>query len=297
MIGAELTDASRDEFERSVRIGRVTGQRRSDEWDIVSVEEPLEIRLVFGPLGKRRSKSLSITMRTPGNDFELAAGFLLSESIITRADQILGFEYVGRETDADGGRNRLVVELHHNVSFDVSLLQRHFYTTSSCGICGKASLEAVRAQGVHRLTDSFEIDWDVIFGCPASLRACQSGFDRTGGIHAAGLMDETGRVQVVREDVGRHNAVDKLIGSQILDGHFPLSNRIIIVSGRASFELLQKALMASIPILVAVGAPSSLAVEVAIEFNMTLIGFTSDHRFNVYAGQERLRGMPECGIE
>lgn len=230
-------------------------------------------------------------MRTPGDDFELAAGFLVSESIIRRSDEIIAFEYVGRDGDDGGRRNRLMVELQADVDFDVSRLQRHFYTTSSCGICGKASLEAVRAQGIERLKDSLVVDSKVIFGCPDSLMSQQTSFSRTGGIHAAGLVDADGNVHGIREDIGRHNAVDKLIGSEILKGKFPLQDRIIVVSGRASFELIQKALIASIPILVAVGAPSSLAIEMAQEFNMTLIGFTSRQRFNIYAGQDRIRGI------
>lgn len=291
MMGAELTAEQKSGIEKKITIARVTAGGVEERDDVVAIEEPLEIRLVYGPEGRRRSKSLSITMRTPGHDFELAAGFLLSESIVTRADQILAFEYVGRESDEGGRHNRLQVELQYDVEFDLSLLQRHFYTTSSCGICGKASLEAVRAQGIARLTDSMVVDSKVVFGCPGQLRSRQSMFDRTGGIHAAGLFDVQGRIQAIQEDVGRHNAVDKLIGSQMIVGSFPLAGRMIVVSGRASFELMQKALLASIPILMSVGAPSSLAVEMAIEFNMTLVGFTSDQRFNVYSGRERIRGV------
>lgn len=269
--------------EKEFRITRVTQSGAEELDDALAVEEPLEIRVVFGPENKRRSKSLSITMRTPGSDFELASGFLLSESIVHKPSDIVSFEHVGpAEGEAEHG-NTLMVELANDVPFEFEKLQRHFYTTSSCGICGKASLEAVRAQGMSPLTSEFEVEHKTIFDLPTGLREQQSVFDRTGGLHAAGLANQSGSFIAIREDVGRHNAVDKLIGSQMIANSFPLSQNILVVSGRASFELVQKAIMASISMLVAVGAPSSLAVELADEFNLTLIGFTSTERFNVYS--------------
>lgn len=233
-------------------------------------------------------------MRTPGSDFELAAGFMLSENIVNQPKQLVSFEHVGPVPEAGEHGNTLSVELGFDVPVEIEKLQRHFYTTSSCGICGKASLEAVRNQGIEALDDLLIVDKDIIFGLPDQLRGQQNVFEKTGGLHAAGLANADGEIVAIREDVGRHNAVDKLIGSQMLnardaDADFPLFGKIMVVSGRASFELMQKTLMAKIPMLVAVGAPSSLAVELADEFNMTLVGFTSRERFNIYAGKERIQ--------
>ena len=283
-----MQSSSDKQEQRQAQVTRVTASGRERVDDALAVEEPLEIRVVFGPEENRRSKSLSITMRTPGSDFELAAGFLLSENIVSQPSDILSFEHVGpAEGDKDHG-NTLMVELGFDVPFEIERLQRHFYTTSSCGICGKASLDSVRAQNVLPLERQWRCEEKLIFQLPTELRKQQGVFDKTGGLHAAGLSDSDGNLVAIREDVGRHNAVDKLIGSQMLVDAFPLDQRIIVVSGRASFELVQKALMARIPVMVAVGAPSSLAVDLASEFAMTLIGFTSGERFNVYAGEEWL---------
>lgn len=285
-----MNEAEKQVQEKRVSITRVTCNNRQQRDDVVAIEEPLEIRVVFGPREKRRSKSLSITMRTPGNDFELAAGFLLSENIVHDPEQLISFEHVGRVPEGSEHGNTLIVELGFDVPFEIEKLQRHFYTTSSCGICGRASLDAIRSQGIAKLEDNLIVDAGLIFQLPPSLREQQNVFDRTGGLHAAGLVNESRGVIAVREDVGRHNAVDKLIGSQMLGAgtEFPLSGKIMIVSGRASFELIQKALMAKISMLVAVGAPSSLAVELAEEFNLTLIGFATPERFNIYTGNQRI---------
>ena len=283
-----MNPSSDKQGQQQADVTRVTPDGHERLSDVLAVEEPLEIRVVFGPAGKRRSKSLSITMRTPGSDFELAAGFLLSENIVRSPADIVKFEHVGpAEEDKDHG-NTLMVELGEAVPFEIERLQRHFYTTSSCGICGKASLDAVRAQGALPIERTWKLAQDLVFGLPAVLRKQQGVFEKTGGLHAAGLVDGEGKLLAIREDVGRHNAVDKLIGSQMMAKAFPLNQRVLIVSGRASFELVQKAVMARIPFMVAVGAPSSLAVDLAQEFDMTLIGFTSSERFNVYAGQEWL---------
>lgn len=264
--------------------------------DRVAVEEPLEIRVVFGPAAHRRSKNLSITMRTPGNDPELAAGFLLSEGIIKSPGELVGFEFDGSISDSADVRNTVFVELSEDAEFDPERFKRHFYATSSCGVCGKASLETLRNQNVKPIVESFKVDPELIFRLPGMLRKQQGVFDVTGGLHASGLFNFKGDLLSVREDVGRHNAVDKLVGSQILGRAsetkmMSLGGHLLVVSGRASFELIQKALVARIPVLVAVGAPSSLAVELAKEFKMVLIGFTSEERFNVYAGEDRI-GCP-----
>jgi FdhD protein len=251
------------------------------------VEEPLEIRL--------GDRSISITMRTPGNDFELAAGFLFSEGILQDAAQVreIRWSHIANGNPRQLG-NSVTVELNPGVEVDLDRLERHFYTTSSCGVCGKASIEAVQAQmqmhGCPVLPrNSPRVESGVIHLLPEALRRAQPVFERTGGLHAAALFTPDGALQLLREDVGRHNAVDKLIGAEMLAGHAPLGEHLIFVSSRASFELVQKALMAGIPILAAVGAPSSLAVETAQRFNLTLLGFVRDSRFNIYSGASRIQ--------
>lgn len=252
--------------------------------DVLAVEEPLEIRLGYELDGQRKQQSISITMRTPGNDFDLAAGFLFTEGIVQHAHQIADVQHCG------GQGNIVKVELAAAVEVDFARLQRHFYTSSSCGVCGKTSIEALHANACPLLPPaSWQIDAAVIHDLPAQLRAAQAVFETTGGLHAAALFQPTGELVALREDVGRHNAVDKLIGAELQAGRTPLHNQVLLVSGRASFELVQKALMGGIPMLAAVGAPSSLAVELAGEFGMTLIGFVRDERFNIYCGAERIQ--------
>lgn len=220
-------------------------------------------------------------MRTPGHDSELAAGFLFTEGILASAAEI---------QDVVSSKNCVTINLQPGIEVDLERLQRNFYTTSSCGVCGKASIEALRMQACPTLPrQSPVVPPTVIHGLPAVLRGDQRVFDRTGGLHGAALFDSSGRMLGVREDIGRHNAVDKLIGSELLEGRLPLDDKLLLVSGRASFELVQKALMAGIPILAAVGAPSSLAVETARRFNMTLLGFVRDSRFNIYSGASRIQ--------
>ena len=286
-----VTDPNSDsELRRKTKkIMRFENGAFKESSDFMATEEPLEIRVVFGPKEKRKDRSLSITMRTPGHDRELAAGFLLGEGIVKRPQDIERFENTGTKDEQTGESNQLCVHLAENVSFDFGSLQRNFYTTSSCGICGKASLEAVRAQ----LTESvavgkMKVDPSVITSLPATLRKHQATFEETGGLHAAGLFHDNGELIECHEDVGRHNALDKLIGGQFLAGHLHGSDCIVLVSGRASFELVQKAVSAHIPMLVAVGAPSSLAVELAEEFGVALIGFVTERRFNVYGQMCRL---------
>lgn len=270
-----------------VRYGDVGAERRDDR---VAAEEPLEIRLGFALRGRRAQKSISVTMRTPGHDRELAAGFLFGEGMITAREDIIGFEQCPPSKDAAPSPNIVRVQLADHVEVDVQALTRHFYTTSSCGVCGKASIEALEVDGREALdVDDFRVDAELICELPGRLRAAQEVFEDTGGLHAAGLFDAVGELLEVREDVGRHNAMDKLVGAQCLDGRLPFERRIVVLSGRASFELLQKAVVAQIPVVVAVGAPSSLAVELAEDFGVTLVGFARDARFNIYSHAQRIR--------
>lgn len=252
--------------------------------DALAIEEPLEIRLGFDRDGQRQHQSLSITMRTPGDDFDLAVGFLFTEGIVQSARHIADIQHCG------GQDNVVKVELATGVHVDFARLQRHFYTSSSCGVCGKTSIEALQANACPTLPKAtWQIAAEVIHDLPTKLRAAQAVFDSTGGLHAAALFQPTGELVALREDVGRHNAVDKLIGAAMQAGTTPLYDHLLLVSGRASFELVQKALMGGLPMLAAVGAPSSLAVELADEFGMTVIGFVRDSRFNIYCGTERIQ--------
>lgn len=266
--------------------------------DVLAVEEPLEIRVGFEHNGKRTHRAISITMRTPGSDGELAAGFLFTEGIIKSPEQIKQIRHCGLTIGKGKGTidrakalnsNTIRVDLNAGVGIDLKRLERHFYTTSSCGVCGKSSIDALKT-GTEKLTqrDHPKIGADIIHSLPEILRASQDVFDDTGGLHASALFNTNGELEIVREDVGRHNALDKVIGAKFMADELPLSDKILLVSGRASFELVQKALMAGIPVLGAVGAPSSLAVELAAEFGMTLIGFVRDERFNIYTGEARI---------
>jgi FdhD protein len=257
--------------------------------DVLAIEEPLEIRLGFAD---RTHKAVSITMRTPGEDAELAAGFLFTEGIIKSPEQIKQIRHCGKRSKATASpdaatTNTIRVDLRDGIEIDLKKLERHFYTTSSCGVCGKSSIEALRT-GVKMIDSDLRIGEETIHTLPQKLREAQSVFEATGGLHASALFDAEGKLDIVREDVGRHNALDKVIGRKLLDDKLPLNESVLLVSGRASFELVQKALMAGIPILAAVGAPSSLAVELAAEYGMTLIGFVRDGRFNIYCGNERV---------
>jgi FdhD protein len=271
-------------------VQKVNGTNATPEADVLAVEEPLEIRLGLDRQGQRTHRAISVTMRTPGHDLELAAGFLFTEGIIRSAAEIEQLRHCGR-AGPGGSRNVVRVELKPRISVDLARLERHFYTTSSCGVCGKTALEAVRVgRRPPRLTEGQPvIEPNVIHRLPDVLRAAQAVFDQTGGLHAAGLFDARGTLLCLREDVGRHNAVDKLIGSQVLEGQVPLSDRLLLLSGRASFELVQKAMMAGIPVLAAVGAPSSLAVDLARDSGMTVLGFVRNGRFNIYTDAGRIR--------
>lgn len=272
-----------------ITISQVRGTARHMRDDRVAVEEPLEIRLGYESDEGRVESSVSITMRTPGDDAELATGFLFTEAIIRDASDVAFVKPCGPPAPDSGNVNVLRVELESGVDVDLERLQRHFYTTSSCGVCGKASLEALRVVGA-RLQDDNEIRFskDILTALPDKLRAAQKTFEETGGLHAAAAFNTAGKLLVTHEDIGRHNAVDKVVGTLLSRGLLPASDLGLIVSGRASFELMQKALMAGMPLLAAVSAPSSLAVDLAHEFNVTLVGFLRGNTFNIYAGEERI---------
>jgi FdhD protein len=266
----------------------VDGAFRSGRTDALAVEEPLEIRLAW-EAPRRVEKTLSITMRTPGQDVELALGFLLGEGIVRSRDEIASYAHCGPAVRADGTSNIVRVAIAAGRAIDLGRLERHFYTSSSCGVCGKTSLEAVRSAPHAPLPRETPIlRAPTVHALPDALRRRQQVFDRTGGLHAAGLFDAGGSLLLAREDVGRHNALDKLVGACLIAGALPASSHVLMVSGRASFELVQKAVMAGIPILAAVGAPSSLAVELAREEGMTVLGFVRDGRFNIYTGAHRI---------
>lgn len=278
-------------------MGRVTERRKvirirdgvvSTRPDTLVAEEPLEIRL--------NGKPLAITMRTPGDDFALAAGFLVSEGVLAEQDDLQNIVYcAGATVDGSNTYNVVDVKTAPGVVIPDITLERNVYTTSSCGLCGKASLDAVRTTARWPIDDTHgghappvRLDPDLLASLPDRLRAAQRVFDRTGGLHAAALFTEDGELLDIREDVGRHNAVDKLVGRALQNGDLPLSRTLLLVSGRASFELAQKAVMAGIPVLAAVSAPSSLAVDLAAETGLTLVGFLRGSSMNVYAGEDRI---------
>ncbi len=255
--------------------------------DSLACEEPLEIRVVAEHNGGRTRHSVAVTMRTPGHDFELAAGFLFSEGVIEAGQAIWRIDYCEDGAQAEE-QNIVEVFLNPGVPFDPERYSRNVYTTSSCGVCGKTSIDMVRSTCVALSQDDLAVEPGRLTRLHESLLAAQPVFQRTGGLHAAALFDRQGELYRLREDVGRHNALDKLIGSSLLERSLPASDRLLLVSGRASFELVQKAAMAGIPLLAAVGAPSSLAVELAREVDMTLVAFLKADRFNVYSGARRI---------
>ncbi len=274
-----------------VRVGRLRQGRFAARGDSVAVEEPLEVRLEVPDGRDVREHPVSVTMRTPGDDFELAAGFLFTEGVVSDPAALAGVRYCRSVEPQE--YNVVTASLRDPAAFDPSSLARNFYVTSSCGVCGKASLEAVEVMGCRPVAPgTLSIGEAAVRALPGRLREAQRVFDRTGGIHAAGLFDASGRVTAVREDVGRHNAVDKVVGFLVLSRELPGSDRGLVVSGRSSFEILQKAAMAGFPMVVAVGAPSSLAVDFARRFDMTLVGFASRGGYNVYSGGERISGLP-----
>ena len=259
-----------------------------EKTDNVAVEAPLEIRLGFGPEHEREQKSISVTMRTPGNDEELAMGFLFTEGIIDSASDLLSIKHCG-DVKEEEKNNIIRAELKPTIKIDWSKLDRHFYTTSSCGVCGKSSIDAVKSNCLKPITSSVQATTSTILQLAEQLNSSQLVFSLTGGIHASALFNEQGNLLMVREDVGRHNALDKIIGASGLSNNLPLSESILLLSGRISFELVQKSAVAGIPIVAAFGAPSSLAIELAEEMNISLIGFLKKDKFNIYSGNEKIQ--------
>jgi FdhD protein len=251
--------------------------------DQLTTEEPLEIRLVSP------QRTLAVTMRTPGTDFALVAGFLFSEGVISCREDIQRMSYCTDESvDGEQRYNIINVELKSGLNPNLQPLERHFYTNSACGVCGKANIEALRLRGYAVVTSNLIVQPEIIYSLPEKLRSHQGIFSATGGLHAAAVFDAQGNLLNLQEDVGRHNALDKLIGTALLGDELPFNNHIVMVSGRSSFEILQKSLVAGVGIVCSVSAPSSLAVSVAQEFGITLIGFLRGERFNIYTGWERL---------
>jgi FdhD protein len=254
--------------------------------DLVATEEPLEIRLGIAGATQR----VAVTMRTPGNDFELAAGFLFAEGIVQTRDQISTIGYcVDRELTPEQRYNVVTVDIRSTASIPLEFESRRFGVTSACGVCGKESLDQIERRGTARIPNSLTISPETIIELPDRLRAAQGIFENTGGLHAAGLFTHDGELVALREDVGRHNALDKLIGAMLLEGNLPLQDYVILVSGRTSFELAQKCAAAGVSVLCSVSAPSSLAIDVARKFNLTLIGFLRGDHFNIYHGAHRIR--------
>jgi FdhD protein len=281
-----------------MRVKTVAQQRRNihltqvSEWsegqlarkqDYLAAEEPLEIRIDGEPI--------SVTMRTPGDDLELAAGFLLTEGLIQRREQILSLEMAVEESGANTG-NVVSARLQPGVAPDTEKMRRNFFAASSCGICGKASIDSVRSRTLQPPNPDFRCSAENLLRLPDALRASQNVFGRTGGLHAAALFAASGELLAVREDIGRHNAVDKVAGWALLENRIPLANEILLVSGRGGFEIVQKAIVAGVPVVASVSAPSSLAVQLARELGLTLIGFLRERRFVIYAGEQRLIQPP-----
>ena len=270
-------------FTAPARVIKITSKDFADMDDQLVIEEPLEIQLQYGRAENRVQKSISVTMRTPGHDIELAAGFLFTEGIIRRATDIL---FVEQERPDN---NKLLFALEDNVVPGIQKAERNFYTTSSCGVCGKSSIDAIKTVSFYKnAKQDCQLKAEMFYELQDNLITRQPVFETTGGIHASALFDLEGNFIMAREDVGRHNALDKVIGASLLNDELPLTNTVLLLSGRASFELIQKASMAGIKIVAAVGAPSSLAVELAKESDITLLGFLRNKRFNVYSCEDRI---------
>jgi len=271
-------------------VNKVSGSIASPALDILSVEEPLEIRIIYGPASARVQKNISVTMRTPGNDLELALGFLFTEGILSSKEVVTSIAHLVMACEFDK-ENIVCVEFCNQFIPNLSQSDRNFYTTSSCGVCGKGSIQSIRTSSIYSgLGNQQELSLspEILYQLPHKLRSAQRNFSATGGIHASGLFTMEGEMLMIREDVGRHNALDKLIGAALASNLLPLNRCILLLSGRASFELIQKAAMAGIAIVAAIGAPSSLAVELAAEFGITLLGFLKEDRFNIYTFNDKI---------
>lgn len=269
---------------------KITDNEEITTDDALAIEEPLEIRLAYGPADNRSIQNISVTMRTPGNDAELALGFLFTEGIIkTHADVKKNEHYF--IACAENKENVIQVSLNENAEPKLNSTERNFYTTSSCGVCGKTSIDAIKTESAYTYNNSIienQVAADLLYELPSILQEHQKIFADTGGLHASALFSDDGELLLLREDVGRHNALDKLIGAALNENILPLDQYILLLSGRISFELVQKAAMAGVSIIAAVGAPSSLAVQLAEEFNITLVGFLRDQRFNIYTQPKRI---------
>ena len=273
---------------KNVNVQRINGTEISSFLDTLSVEEPLEIRISYGSGTERIQKNISVTMRTPGNDTELAIGFLFTEGIITSFEDV-ELAYSVEMNCLSNKQNIVQVDFNENFSPNLMQTDRNFYTTSSCGVCGKSSIQSIKTVSsfVDLMKPKVTIEASVLYKLPEKLRIAQSDFASTGGLHASGLFNTQGDLILLTEDVGRHNALDKLIGQSLMNKTLPLNEHILLLSGRASFELIQKAAMAGISIIASIGAPSSLAVELAEEFNMTLLGFLKENRLNIYNASDQ----------
>lgn len=269
------------------KIKKVSGNAITDMDDLVAVEEPMELKLNYLNNGIPTEKSVSITMRTPGYDFELAAGFLFTEGILSAPDDLDYINYC-QQTTQDSKENVVKAVLKKDVLVNLSSAERNFYISGSCGVCGKTSIEAIEQNACFKIDFDLRIKQQLIFGMVLQMQAEQVNFKYTGGIHACALFDETGKMILLREDIGRHNALDKLIGHFVLKNKLPLDKHLLLLSGRISFELVQKAAMAGISIVVAVGTPSSMAISTAEKFGITLIGFLKEKSMNIYTHAERI---------
>ena len=262
-------------FTQTVSITRYEGDAPTSTQDVVAIEAPLEIKIAYGTAEQRRIKDLSVTMRTPGHDADLCAGFLFTEGILRQTSDLLHIKALDE--------NKILADLHPNVILELGQLERHFYTNSSCGVCGKTNVEAIhKAEKNKKRFEKAFFSPKIIQSLPSKMRLAQAQFETTGGIHASALFDSSGNLLLIREDVGRHNALDKLIGHYICQSILPPEQSILLLSGRASFELIQKAAHAGISTVCAVGAPSSLAIATAAQYGISLIGFLRDARFNIY---------------
>ena len=264
-------------------IFKATGNSISSHDDALAVEKPLQIQLSFNNSAGHFIKNIAVTMRTPGNDDELAAGFLFTEGIINKKDAIAGISHPANDN------NTIIVTLQDGIIPSLQQSERNFYTTSSCGICGKTSIEAIKNVSLFNDEINYTLKADTLYSLPKELLKQQELFESTGSIHASALFTSDGVFELLKEDVGRHNALDKLIGASLLAGQLPLYNKILLLSGRASFELIQKASMAGIKVIAAIGAPSTLAVELARENSITLVGFLRKNTMNIYSGSERIK--------
>jgi FdhD protein len=272
---------------RHIEIIKSSSPGRSISNDLLVVEEPLEIRVGYGGEDAREQDTLSLTMRTPGDDEHLCMGFLFSEGVVSHVSDVLSAKYCSNVTETDGGDNVMRVELAPTIEYSAARHKRNFYTNSSCGVCGKASIEHVEIE-CEPVSADFKVSADLMLSLQEKLLFAQDIFKHTGGVHACGLFDLEGNLIIHKEDVGRHNALDKLVGSIFLSGELPVSNHVLLLSGRISFELVQKAVKAGIGVIAAVGAPSSLAVELAQEFGVTLVGFLKESGFNIYTNHQRV---------